>query len=507
MKRTMFVVIAATFFTTSLWPQSLQDFEKKVTEFTLKNGMHFIVVERHDAPVLAFNTYVDVGSVDDPGGLTGLAHMFEHMAFKGTEQIGTTNWPAEKRAMQQTEEDYDALQQEQNKGLHADPEKVKELQARVKADIDAAGKYVIPNLYPQIIETNGGVGLNAQTGLDATQYFYQFPSNRTELWFLLESERFYAPVFREFYKERNVVREERRMRVESEPQGELQEAFLATAFQAHPYHHSPGGWASDIEALRLGDAIRFYKEFYVPQNINMAIVGDIDPKRARALAEKYFGVIPPAPNSPLVHTIEPPQNGERRVEINTEAQPIELIGYKRPDQLSQDDPVFDVISEILSGGRTGTIYKELVRDKQLALAAGAASTFPSAKFPNMFILYIAPNMGKSLDECEKALYEVVDRLKTQKVDDETLKRVKTKLRADLIRKLDSNSGLAAELNFYYVSFGDWKKLFTSIDDYDKITADDVMRVAKQYFVPRTRTIGRLVPPPAAPAAEKGATSK
>jgi predicted Zn-dependent peptidase len=503
----MFVVIAATFFTTSLWPQSLQDFEKKVTEFTLKNGMHFIVVERHDAPVLAFNTYVDVGSVDDPGGLTGLAHMFEHMAFKGTEQIGTTNWPAEKRAMQQTEEDYDALQQEQNKGLHADPEKVKELQARVKADIDAAGKYVIPNLYPQIIETNGGVGLNAQTGLDATQYFYQFPSNRTELWFLLESERFYAPVFREFYKERNVVREERRMRVESEPQGELQEAFLATAFQAHPYHHSPGGWASDIEALRLGDAIRFYKEFYVPQNINMAIVGDIDPKRARALAEKYFGVIPPAPNSPLVHTIEPPQNGERRVEINTEAQPIELIGYKRPDQLSQDDPVFDVISEILSGGRTGTIYKELVRDKQLALAAGAASTFPSAKFPNMFILYIAPNMGKSLDECEKALYEVVDRLKTQKVDDETLKRVKTKLRADLIRKLDSNSGLAAELNFYYVSFGDWKKLFTSIDDYDKITADDVMRVAKQYFVPRTRTIGRLVPPPAAPAAEKGATSK
>jgi predicted Zn-dependent peptidase len=503
----MFVVIAATFFTTSLWPQSLQDFEKKVTEFTLKNGMHFIVVERHDAPVLAFNTYVDVGSVDDPGGLTGLAHMFEHMAFKGTEQIGTTNWPAEKRAMQQTEEDYDALQQEQNKGLHADPEKVKELQARVKADIDAAGKYVIPNLYPQIIETNGGVGLNAQTGLDATQYFYQFPSNRTELWFLLESERFYAPVFREFYKERNVVREERRMRVESEPQGELQEAFLATAFQAHPYHHSPGGWASDIEALRLGDAIRFYKEFYVPQNINMAIVGDIDPKRARALAEKYFGVIPPAPNSPLVHTIEPPQNGERRVEINTEAQPIELIGYKRPDQLSQDDPVFDVISEILSGGRTGTIYKELVRDKQLALAAGAASTFPSAKFPNMFILYIAPNMGKSLDECEKALYEVVDRLKTQKVDDETLKRVKTKLRADLIRKLDSNSGLAAELNFYYVSFGDWKKLFTSIDDYDKITADDVMRVAKQYFVPRTRTIGRLVPPPAAPATEKGATSK
>jgi predicted Zn-dependent peptidase len=225
------------------------------------------------------------------------------------------------------------------------------------------------------------------------------------------------------------------------------------------------------------------------------------------LAEKYFEVIPPGPNPPLVHTVEPPQNGERLVEIDTEAQPIEMIGYKRPDQLSPDDPVFDVISEILSGGRTGTIYKELVRDKKLALAAGAASTYPSGKYPNMFLVYVAPNMGKSLDECEKALYEVVDRLKTQKVDDETLKRVKTKLRADLIRKLDSNSGLAAELNFYYVSFGDWKKLFTSIDEYDKITADDVMRVAKQYFVPQTRTIGRLVPPPASPATDKGAKSK
>lgn len=507
MKRTVFTALAAVFFSLSLWPQSLQDFEKKVTEFTLKNGMHFIVVERHEAPVLAFNTYVNVGSVDDPSGSTGLAHMFEHMAFKGTEQIGTTNWPAEKQAMQRTEEDYDALQQELNKGLHADPQKVKRLQALVKADIDKADKYVIPNLYPQIIETNGGVGLNAETGLDATQYFYQFPSNRTELWFLLESERFYAPVFREFYKERSVVREERRMRVESEPQGKLQESFLAAAFEAHPYHHSPGGWASDIESLRLDDAIRFYKTFYVPQNINIAIVGDIDPKRARALAEKYFGIIPPGPNPPLVHTVEPPQDGERRVEIDTEAQPIELIGYKRPDQLSPDDPVFDVISEILSGGRTGTIYKELVRDKKLALAAGAAPSFPSGKYPNMFILYIAPNMGKSLEECEKALYGVVDQLKRQKVDDETLKRVKTKLRASLIRKLDSNPGLAAELNFYYVAYGDWKKLFTSIDEYDKITADDVMRVAKQYFVPQTRTVGQLVPSPVKEATEKGAQDK
>jgi predicted Zn-dependent peptidase len=498
MKRFACAALVAALLPASLLCQSLAEFQKKVTEFTLANGMHFIVVERHEAPVVAFNTFVNVGAVDDPGGLTGLAHMFEHMAFKGTKQIGTKNWPAEKQAMEQLERDYDAYQAEKNKGLHADKALLKKLQDQVKTDIDAAQKYVIPNLYPQIIEMNGGTGLNAQTALDSTEYFYKFPSNRLELWFLLESERFYDPVFREFYKERDVVREERRMRVESQPQGQLQESFLAAAFEAHPYHHSPGGWASDIEALRLGDAIRFYKKYYVPSNISMAIVGDVNPKEARTLADRYFSVIPRGENPPPVHTVEPPQDGERRVQIDSQSQPIEILGYKRPDQLSEDDPVFDVIEQVLSGGRTGSIYKELVRDRKLALAAGAAATFPSGKYPSLFVLYIAPNMGKSLDECEKALDGVVDQLKTRKVDDATLKRVKTKVRADVIRRLDSNAGLAAQLNAYYVAYGDWRKLFTQIDEYDKITADDVMRVAKKYFVPQTRTIARLVIPEAKP---------
>jgi predicted Zn-dependent peptidase len=493
MKQFAYAGLLAAILPVCLLPQSLEQFRKNVTEFKLANGMHFIVVERHAAPVVAFHTYVNVGSVDDPGGETGLAHMFEHMAFKGTEQIGTKDWPKEKQAMEKLEQDYDAYDDEKNKGLHADPGRLKVLWDQVKTDISAAQQYVIPNEYPQIIEMNGGEGLNAETGMDATQYFYKFPSNRVELWFLLESERFYDPVFREFYKERDVVREERRMRVESEPQGLLQESFMAAAFEAHPYHHSPGGWASDIESLRLGEAIRFYKEYYVPSNISMAIVGDVDPKQARQLAEKYFGIIPKKENPPPVHTVEPRQEGERRVEIESQSQPLEIVGYKRPDQLSDDDAVFDVMSEVLSGGRTGTIYKDMVSEKQLALAAGSAGTFPSGKYPNLFLLYVAPNMGKSLDECETELFRVVDRLKTEKVDETTLKRVKTKVRADLIRQLDSNSGLAAQLNFYYVSYGNWEKLFTQLGEYDKITADDVMRVAKKYLIPETRTVARLVP--------------
>ncbi len=507
MKRFVRAVLFTAFLPAFLHCQSLAEFQKKVSEFTLANGMHFIVVERHEAPVVAFHTYVNVGAVDDPSGSTGLAHMFEHMAFKGTQQIGTKDWPTERQQMEQIEKDYDAYYQEKDKGLHADQATVKKLMDRVKADIEQAQKYVVPNLYPQIIETNGGAGLNAQTGSDATQYFYKLPSNRLELWFLLESERFYDPVFREFYKERDVVREERRMRTESEPQGLLEEAFIATAFQAHPYHQPPVGWGSDIENLRLDDAVRFYKKFYVPSNITMAIVGDVNPKQARALADKYFTIIPKGDNPPLIHTEEPLQQGERRVQIDSTSQPIEIIGYKRPDQLSADDPVFDVINEILSGGRTGTVYKSLVRDRKLALAAGASATFPSGKYPNLFLMYIVPNMGKSLDECETALGNVVDQLKKQKVDDVTLQRVKTKVRASLIRRLDSNSGLAEQLDFYYVNYGDWRKLFTQIEEYDKITADDVMRVAKKYFVPEARTVARLVNPPAQPeGAGPGATA-
>jgi predicted Zn-dependent peptidase len=507
MKRLACAALTAVLLPASLICQSLAEFQKKVTEFTLANGMHFIVLERHEAPVVSFHTYVNVGSVDDPGGLTGLAHMFEHMAFKGTQQIGTKNWPLERQQMQKIEQDYDAYNAEKNKGVRANQELVKKLWERVKADIEEAQKYVVPNLYPQIIEMNGGTGLNASTGMDATQYFYKFPSNRLELWFLLESERFYNPVFREFYKERDVVREERRMRVESEPQGQLQEAFMATAFAAHPYHHSPGGWASDIENLRLADAIAFYKKYYAPSNISIAIVGDVNPKQARILADRYFSIIPKGDNPPPVTTVEPPQNGEKTVDINSQSQPLEIIGYKRPDQLSPDDPVFDVINEVLSGGRTGTIYKELVRDRKLALAAGAASGYPSGKYPNLFLLYIAPNMGKSLSECETALNRVVERLKTQKVDEETLKRVKTKVRASLIRRLDSNSGLAEQLNFYSVNYGDWRTLFTQLADYDKITADDVMRVAKKYFVPETRTVARLtIPEPETTTAGQSSTA-
>ena len=483
--------------------QSLKDFEKRVTEFTLGNGMHFIILERHDAPVVSFHSYVNAGSVDDPSGETGIAHMFEHMAFKGTEEIGTANHPAEQKAMDDVERIYDQYDAERNKEAKGDPEKLKTLEKQLKAAMEKANSFVVPNAYPRIIEENGGVGMNAGTADDSTNYFYNFPRNRLELWFLLESERFYDPVFREFYKERDVVREERRMRIESSPQGKLIEALLSTAFAAHPYKNSPAGWASDIENFRLPEAIAFYRKYYVPANITIGIAGDVNPAECKRLADKYFSVIPAGPLPSGPRTVEPVQEGEKRVQVESPSQPLMVIAYKRPDQLDADDPAFDVLSEILSGGRTGLLYQEMVRDKQIALEAASQATFPGGKYPHLFIFLLVPKSGHSLDENEKACYSIIEKLKTDTVDDATLRRVKTKVRADLIRRLDSNSGMASELTSYYVNYGDWRKLFTAIDDIDKVTAQDVQRVAKKYLVPEGRTVASTVAPPAASPAKTG----
>jgi len=503
MKTTRISLTVLSLFPALLAAQSVQDFEKRITEFTLANGLHFVVFERHEAPVVSFHSYVNAGSVDDPSGETGIAHMFEHMAFKGTETIGTKNYGLERQAMDEVEHIYDRYDAERNKGLAADPKKLEDLNQQLKAAMDKANTYVVPNAYPQLIEENGGVGLNAGTSEDSTDYFYNFPKNRLELWFLLESQRFYDPVFREFYKERDVVREERRMRVESSPQGMLAEALLATAFAAHPYRNMPGGWASDIENFRLPEAIEFYKKYYVPSNITIGIAGDVDPKECRKLADKYFSILPAGPTPYGPRTVEPGQKGEKRVQVESPAQPFMAIAYKRPYQNDHDDPVFDVLGEILAGERTGLLYTELVRDKKISLGAFAEPSFPGGKYPNLFLFFLVPNRGHSVEENEQACYQIIEHLKTDKVTEETLNRIKAKMRASVIRRLDSNSGMAQALTSYYVNYGDWRKLFTSIDDINKVTADDVQRVANQYLIPEGRTVAYTV----SPAARRGKTAE
>jgi predicted Zn-dependent peptidase len=484
--------------------QDLKEFEKKVTEFSLPNGLHFTIVERHNAPVVSFHTYVNAGSVNDPSGRTGLAHMFEHMAFKGTESIGTRDWVSEKRALETVEEIYDRLVAERAKGLRADQARLGAIELDLRTAIDRAQAYVIPNDYTRIIEENGGTGLNADTSFDYTEYFYSLPSNRTELWFLLESQRFLHPVFREFYKERDVVQEENRMRVGSSPQGKLLQTFNAVAFEAFPYRNPAGGWPSDVANLRRGDAQAFFDKYYVPANINIAIVGDVNPAEAKRLAERYFGPMQSRPLPPLVHTEDPAQQGPRTAVVESPSQPISVIGYKRPDQYDKDDPVYDVLAMILSSGRTGLLYKDLVDDRKIALDAEAISTWPDGRYPNLFIFFLVPSLGHTVAEDEAALNGVLSKFMSKPVDAETLQRVKTKVRAGVIRQMASNSSLAKLITTYYGAYGDWRKLFTSIDEINGVTAADVQRVAHLCFVPLSRTLAFTEPPKPAAARTPGA---
>jgi len=270
----------------------------------------------------------------------------------------------------------------------------------------------------------------------------------------------------------------------------LQELAMATAFMAHPYRNLIG-WASDIENLRAKNEDLFFRKYYRPSNIYIAIVGDVEPAQAKHLAEKYYSSIPDGPPPPPVITVEPEQSGEKRAVLDADAQPLVMIAYHRPSQLDKDDPVFDVISAILSSGRTGLFYKELVRDKKVSIEADTNATEPGGKYPNLFLMFSAPAPNHTVEENEQAIYSIVENLKNHKVDDETMRRIKTKIRAGLIHQLNSNSGLASQLTFYASQYGNWRTMFTGIDDIDKVTADDVQRVMKLYFGSSNRTVAYL----------------
>ena len=474
--------------------QNLADLEKRVSEFTLPNGLHFIVLERHQAPVFSAVTYVNAGAANDPAGKAGIAHMFEHMAFKGTPYIGSKNFVAEKAALDAIEKVYDQLEQERRKGPKADKAKIETLEKSVKDSVEKAFGQVEQDAFTRMLEENGAVGLNAGTSMDSTVYFMSLPANRLEMWFLLESDRFLRPVYREFYKERDVVREEYKMRVESDPQGKLVTALMTTAFAESPYKVGYAGIPSDIENLRVEDALAFRKKYYVPSNITIVLAGDVDPKQVRALAERQFAAMPSGPLPPPVISKEQPQMGEKRVAVEVEAQPMVAIGYKRPDAVHPDDPAFDVLAGVLSQGRTGILYKEMVEKQKIALFAGAFNNFPGSKLENLMIIFVVPNAGKSIEDSEKSAYAILDKLKKEKVDAETLKRVKTNLRAQLIRGMNSNLGMAQSMAAAHVTYGSWKKLFQGLEDIEKVTADDIQRVAKQYLTARNRTVAFLAKP-------------
>lgn len=473
--------------------QSIQPYldrvAEAVTEFTLENGLKFIVLERHQAPVISFMTYADVGAANEEDGKTGVAHYLEHLAFKGTTEIGTTNYAAEAPLLDEMDVVFNQLKVAQAEG---DEAAVEALQAELASLQEEAVQYVKQNEFGQIVEQAGGVGLNATTGADATRYFYSFPSNKLELWMSIESDRFSKPVFREFFTEKEVILEERRMRVDNSPIGQMIEKFLEVAFTEHPYRRPVIGYEADLYGATREDIQTFFDQYYVPNNLVIAIVGDVDPAQVQELATAYFGRLEdnPAPTELVVN--EPVQTEEREFTLELDSEPWYLEGYHRPAVTDPDNAVYSIIDGILTGGRTARLYKSLVEGQQIALDIGSSTGFPGDKFPNMLLLYALTAPGHTVDEIAAAMDEELTRLKTEPVSEQDLDRVKTQTRAGLLRTLSSNQGMASLLAEFEVKTGSWRNVFEELAAIEAVTAEDVLRVTQSTFVPENRTVGRLL---------------
>jgi len=470
--------------------QDLASFEKRVTVKTLGNGLTVLVCERPEAPVFSFFTHVDVGSDREVPGITGLAHMFEHIAFKGTEKIGTSNYGEEKIALQKVEEAYHAYDWERRKEVDRDDKKVSALEKNWKDAMAAAQKYVVENQFGQIVEQAGGQGLNAFTDNEETGYHYSFPSNQVELWAYLESERFLHPVLREFYKERDVVHEERRLG-ESNPFGRLLEQFLAAAYVAHPYGQPVVGWPSDLESFSETDAENFYRAYYVPANMVVTVVGDVKASEILPLLEKYFGRLPAGPKPQPLRTVEPPQTSERTVILREASQPVFIEGYHKPGARDKDNAVYEALQDLMSNGRTSRLYRSLVRDKKIAANSGGFNGFPGDKYPNMFVFFAISTPGHTPDETRDAIHADIERVKKEDISDEELRMIRTRAKADLLRRLGDNQGLALQMGTAQSLYGDWRELFREVDKIEKVSKADIRRVANATFVDSNRTIGMI----------------
>lgn len=421
--------------------------------------------------------------------MTGAAHMLEHMLFKGTTNLGSTDWSKEEPLL--AEVNRLGAKLDKARRDNESPETIE----KIKSDLAKASaeqkKYVVSEIYSKIYSSAGGVGFNAGTSKDLTTYIIRMPANKLELWAWIESDRLKNAVFREFYSERDVVLEERRRSYENRATGKLYERFLASAFIAHPYGEPIIGWPADISRLPLSEVQRFWDTWYVPNNAAIAIVGDVKVEEVERVVRKYFSDIPARPLPERVVTTEPVQGGRREIEISFDASPTFFIGFHKPAWDDPDDDVMTVIDGLLSTGRTSRLNVNIVRKKKIALSAGTF-TAPGSRYPNEFMISGEPLPPNTVKDLEKAVWEELEKLKNEPVGDEELEKVKTNLQADFIRGLVSHYGMARLLAYYQQITGDWRNVVRETERIEAVTAEDIERVAKKIFTQENATVANIV---------------
>ncbi|MEW5874861.1 MAG: pitrilysin family protein [Candidatus Zixiibacteriota bacterium] len=480
------------------------DVKRKV----LDNGMTILVVERHEAPVFSAYMHYKVGSANEWPGMIGAAHLLEHMLFKGSETLGTKDFKTEypllveedslRAQITREKQRAELLDFQRQAGLSDVPDNaplIAQLEARLEEVKVKLADLVEKNEYEELYNRNGASGFNAGTGYDGTTYYVSLPANRLELFMTVEADRMTKPILREFYAERDVVIEERRLRVDNEGETKLFEQLIGTAFIAHPYQIF-WEWKSEVAHLTRPKLIDFYRRYYAPNRMVLALVGDVKAEDVFRMAAEKFGHVPRQPDPDPVVTVEPPQEGERRVDQKFDAEPYVYIAYHKTAFNDPDEVIYQVIHRVLSDGRTSRLYKSLVLDKQVAVYV-STSEFPGSDAgdldPNVFVIDAAPKDPATTTDIETAVYEELDRLATVPVDARELEKVKNRIAADFIWSLYSNLGLAARLSEFEARAGDWRYLQTMQERLKKVTPEDIMRVAKKTFTKDNRTVATLIP--------------
>jgi len=490
-KKTMFVLLLVT----ASWSFSAdQKATVPVQEHTLANGLKLLLVQRHFSPTVSAGWVARAGSVNESAGATGTAHLIEHMMFKGTRTVGTRQGDREAEMMSQIDSvrdqmdhEYERLRDSARRGeidggidlpANATP-RMADLRTRMAELQTAHRALIVKEEYDQIYTTAGASGINAGTAADYTMYFVTVPANKLELWFWMESDRLLDPVFREFYVERKVVREERRTRVETDPTELFEEQFNSMFWSSLAYRHPTSGWPSDIVAIRRDQAREFFTTYYAPNNITAVLVGDFDAKRAVSLAETYFGRIRPrtSPPPPVV-TDEIVQVAERRIHADSDTNPSVQIRWHAVPFVHADLPVFDLISDLLDG-RAGRLYQSMVEEKGVAIGEPWAWVQP-LRYSGGFEIGAEVAEGRSHEEVEAALLAEIERLKREPVLERELETVKNQNLANRFRGLRSNWELMYEL-LSSEGLGGWRYLNESPVKIRAVTPQRIADVARSHF--------------------------
>ncbi len=464
-------------------------FKTKVVEKRLKNGIVLLMMDRGFSPTLAFHISFRVGSVDESYSTSGAAHILEHMLFKGTDKLGTKDYQKEKPILNRIEavgETIDRLRLE-NPGSG----EIKKLEAELKSLEVRQSELAISSPYDMLYTSNGGVMFNASTSRDMTGYYIQLPSDRIELWAETESARLKNPVFREYYKERDNVFEERLMRYQTSGDGLLQEAFFAAAYSAHPYRHPTIGWESNIKYMSINDIRKFYNTYYIPSRMTITVVGKQNPEETYNTIKKYFEDIKPRPEPGEIKIIEPEQVGEKRISVYFKSRPSIMIGWKKPTAPAKDDYAFDIMQTALGTGKSSRLYKSLVLEKKLASAVYAWNGAPGSRYDNMFIVYAAPVAGVSLETLEKEIYSEMSRFRKE-IDSAEIDRVKNLSESSFIFMLDNNDGIAGQLSYYQTVFKDWRYLANYLENLNKVSVEDIYSAFDKYIKDNNRTVAVLL---------------